>query len=308
MRSSFNGPGFASARLDVPASPRYMQATAASRAASRPGSASAAALSVPPDVRDFSTTSTSSALPVDLSDPGPPAGGDANAEMKNLIDFGGDDLVRDDSPRRPFRREIAVPARQAAGATTGGIASPTRGMMLESPRAAADKRLREALPGMFMEAANPPSRWINSDATARERLASPYFSTHDKSLPNARRSQRATGSCLPSQEFTTIAHDADPRAPRAFLTDAGFSSASMHRRGRGGASPVPQLPASNPNEAGVPTGEPAVARMPGHGLASGAGRLEQQLLGGRRARGACSPRMLRHEGSGNFLAWGNAAD
>ena len=107
MRSSFNGPGFASARLDVPASPRYMQATAASRAASRPGSASAAALSVPPDVRDFSTTSTSSALPVDLSDPGPPAGGDANAEMKNLIDFGGDDLVWRHYEQARFSRDLA---------------------------------------------------------------------------------------------------------------------------------------------------------------------------------------------------------
>lgn len=157
-----------------------------------------------------------------------------------------------------------------------------------------------------MDAGNPPAdadAWFNGDAVARERLAMPYFTTHDKTLPNARRSQRGTGTCLPAHPVASIVHAPDPAARPAFLTDAGFATASMHRRGRGGASPLPLRPTSNPNEAGVPTGAPAVAPVTGHGMASGSSQIEQQLLGGRRARGLCSPRPERVS---NLLAWGDA--
>lgn len=356
LRSAFHGAGFTGnlgERFYVPpSSPRYMQATASSRAGSRPGSAAAPSSpamrpspSLPPDTRDFQTMAdygNEQAFEVDISDLGP-AGAGPNDAMKSLIDFGGQGLGPEDEPRRPFRREITIPGRQVP-ATTGGIASPTRGATLESPRAAADQRLREA--GMFMEAGNEPVVQQQPSAAAvqqplsttrrppraptgggggggghnnpayhyadaQQSLRSPYHSSHDKSLPNSRRSVRGSGmypQTGPAQH--SIAHEANPDAEPAFLTDAGFSSAAMHRRGRGRANPAahpPKQPISNPNEAGVPVSAPAVTSVVSketgfHGLASGASKTEQQLLGGRRARGLCSPRA---SSGTNFMMWGD---
>ena len=229
---------------------------------------------------------------VDISDLDA-AGGGANDAMKSQIDFS---QVANDGERRPFRGKINGPPSRQAPATTEGIASPTRNATIESPRAWADQRLRES--GMFMEGGNEarPMTWVNSDVAARERLASPYCNTHDKSLPNARRTQRGTGTCLPAPPVADTAHVPGNGAPPAFLTDFGFASAAMHRRARGTADPPRVQPTSNPNEAGAPPPVP----MHAHGMASGSSHIDG-LLGGRRARGQCSPRVER--ASHNLLAW-----
>jgi hypothetical protein len=213
--------------------------------------------------------------------------------MKSLIDLEAEDA------RRPLRRIVPVAGREAA-ATTAGIASPTRGATLESPRALADQRLREA--GMFMGAGEPATgQWYNADSAARERLAGPYLTTHDKSLPNARRSQRGQGTCQPGPVLAVPSHDVASGAPPAFLTDSGFTTAAMHRRGRGRASPAPFRPTSNPNDAGAASGHGSAASVIGHGMASGSTKVDN-LLGGRRARGLCSPRPAP---ATNLLAWGD---
>ena len=278
--------------MAVPGSPRFMQATAASTASSRsrPATANSHAAGAPSAV-DISEPSGYNASVPDLDVSGlEAAGGGANDVMKSQIDYG---LV--DGPRRSLRREIPVTKRQTP-ATTEGIASPTRGATLESPRGAADMRLLES--GMFM-AGGVPDPWHGGGATSREQTSGPYYSTHDKSLPNARRTQRGTGSCTPrAQAQSVVSHIADPGAPPEFLTDCGFSSAAMHRRGRGGASPLVLQPNSNPNEAGV-ANDRGIASVTGHGLASGTSKIDG-LLGGRRARGQFSERPQQ-----NLLAWGD---
>ena len=51
--------------------------------------------------------------------------------MKTQIDFG--ETAGEDTARRPLRREVPVPKRQAP-ATVAGIAAPTRKATQESPR------------------------------------------------------------------------------------------------------------------------------------------------------------------------------
>jgi hypothetical protein len=214
--------------------------------------------------------------------------------MKTQIDFG--EPAEDE--RRTLRRAIKVPVRQAP-ATTAGIASPTRGATLEAPAWMADRELREA--GMFLQAGEPAGTpWHNGDAAARERLAAPYFTTHDKSLPNPRRTQRGAGTCLPGPVHANPTHGPEGLShPKpTYITDEGFSSTAMHRRGRGGASPMPLPPQSNPNTSSMAHG-PTVEPVRGHGMASGSSGVDG-LLGGRRARGLCSPRV---GGSGNLIAW-----
>ena len=314
LRSAFHGAGVShtsSTRLEVPNSPRYMQSTAASRNTSRPASAASGRapaakppLPLPPGARAGGPTPRDTFEQVDISDDVDvsslsPAGGPANASMKTEIDL----RHPVDGPRRSFRSATSLngpPARQVP-ATVESIASPTRGATLESPRAAADARLYES--GMYMGGGMPrdgedmrhfypehTGGWVNSDAVARGRLAMPYFTTHDKSLPNARRTQRGSGACLPPSAVASVTHEPGNGTPPAFLTDHGFSSVTMPRLGRAGASiPPPLPPNSNPNEAGAPPPRPTAGY---HGMASGSSAIDP-LLGGRRRRGDCSPRIER---------------
>ena len=308
----------------VPASPRYMQSTAASARKASPRASSGAKFEAPQNVappipRDTRFDDYPPTLPAELFVPPSPAGGDSNATFKNQIDY----VAEEDGPRRTFRRSIESPhgpvhaKLQKVPATVESIASPTRGATAlddkpayaPSAYTASDQRRPsfDTLPGFFMAPAASGGPWINGDSTSRERLASPYFNTHDKSLPNARRSQRGSGVFLPPpvQAATThephVANPALPPPQPAFLTDAGFSSAAMHRRGRGEASPAPAVPA-DPNAA---AGTHRSVR--GHGMASGSLLHEKRdpHLGGRRARGFCSPRIGGGDGgAAAALAWG----
>ena len=311
LQSAFSGAGVLDGAV-VPPSPRYMRPTTASTASARvpPGSAGpppapAAAPSEPPRDTRFDRAEfgpKADKFEVSTMDV---AGGDANDAMKSQIDF-----VPRGETRRPLRRPLAPPARQAP-ATTAGIASPSRQSTLESPRDAADRMLAES--GIFMAGGDGPIpdisdgpipmpgaetavQWRNADARAGGRLAAPYFSTHDKSVPNARRSQRGTGACLPGPVTARPTHEPNSNAPRAFLTDAGFASTAMHRRGRGSATPGLALPTSNPNDGGG-----IAAVVGGYGMTSGGSQVDP-LLGGRRARGQCSPRVSNC--SSDFMTWG----
>ena len=62
---------------------------------------------------------------------------------------------------------------------------------------------------------------------------------------------------------------------------------------------LPSRVASNPNDAGVPNDQSITRVANAHGLASGSSQIDS-LLGGRRARGSCTPRPpVGH----NLLAW-----
>jgi hypothetical protein len=265
---------------------------------------------------------------VDISD-AHPAGGYANDLLKSEIDF-------EDSQRRPLRRSLSVPRRHAA-ATTASIAEPTRGepmggmggqMPLESPRELASRRLAEA--GMFAGEGPPPQAPASARApppvagtpvrvdrphgvrrppTAPNMFGGPapfgafdkpvrvsHYSSHDKSIPNPSRSRKGVGRYVPGPAVTT--DYALASAPPAFITDAGFESQPMHRRGkvanepaitqRSGAIAGPQA-LSNPNDAGS------------HDRGARADQSNQMLLGPRRRRGTYSPAVPM--GGSNPLAW-----
>jgi hypothetical protein len=304
-RSSSRG----SSRLTSPApSPRYLQATAASAAKSvapapapnadsSPLEHAAPAFETQLDAVDVSdhTTQADALLPTDgmtslpalstLPRVGEPAGGDANDAMKTQIDFD------QEHPRRPLRRETNV-ARRNVPATTASIASPVRGATLQSPRGVASQRLWEA--GMFAEAGpgrprEEPAGGAYPGAVVPPR-APPHRATggactHDKSLPNPRRSQRGAGIFQPGPAVTTTAALATSSVE--LTTDAGFASLPIKRRGRGVASPrVPRPHTSNPNDAGDATDDSTDGG--------------EKLLGARRAKGVYSRWLQTSEA---LLAW-----
>jgi hypothetical protein len=266
-----------------------------------------------------------SSAAIDISDShnsAHPAGGFANDLMKSEIDF-------EDSQRRPLRRSLSMPRRHAA-ATTAGIAEPTRGEPtgdwhgeppLASPRALTSRRLAEA--GMFAGEGAPPAvagtpvrvdrpHGVRRPPTAPNMFGGPapfgafdkpvrvaLHSSHYKSIPNPSRSRKGMGRYVPGPPVTT--DHALASAPPAFITDAGFDSAPMHRRGkvahesviahRPGGVAGPQA-LSNPNDAGS------------HDAGARAEQSNLMLLGPRRRRGSYNPIVNQHLSGTNPIAWG----
>ena len=259
LRSSLQG----AAASPRPSSPRYLQATSASRAhAIRPGAPLYAA--------------DASALP--------PAGGGPNSDLSTMIDF-------DSGQGRTLRRSSSF-ARRAAPATIAAIAAPPTPALPEAPPRAAPSLARH----------RPPR--------------APGACTHDKGIPNSRRSQRARGTYQPGPAITTVSALAASEA--MLITDAGYASNPIGRKAQGTAHPktlrsawegpshpMPDSPrAPAPPRVSAPS--PSARRWPPSELhASGyigraSGSEVDNLLGGRRARGACSPRAPSVP---NLLAW-----
>ena len=252
----------------------------------------------PPIPRDTRFDDYPPTLPAELFVPPSPAGGDSNATFKNQIDY----VAEEDGPRRTFRRSIESPhgpvhaKLQKVPATVESIASPTRGATAlddkpayaPSAYTASDQRRPsfDTLPGFFMAPAASGDPWINGDSTSRERLASPYFNTHDKSLPNARRSQRGSRR-LPAAASAGGDHS---RAARCQPGAAAAAARLPHRCGllvRRDASARPRRGEPGAGCAGRPERCGRHARsVRGHGMASGSLLHEKRdpHLGGRRAR------------------------
>ena len=317
LRSSLGGAA-ASPRVSGASSPRYLQATAASAAhsGSRPG------LAAKPPKLDMSLM--------------PAAGGASNRAMSTQIEF-------QPGTQRTLRRSFSAP-RRSAQATVANIAAPPRQHEAgnESPRYSRD-------PAMFADASTAlppppvglpdgpqvgydPTRPASATARARRPPRAPApgtVSTHDKSIPNARRTQRAKGTYQPAPPVTTVS--ALSAMEPTLLTDAGFASNPIPRKGKGVASPAvassPYNPLADINRAPSPARRPpppppppppaaaaAIASGTGSGAgiggrlkasgyfgcASGSETAEKSLMGGRRARGLCSP---RSGASMNLLAW-----
>ena len=185
-----------------------------------------------------------------------PAGGDSNMASKFTMD------LSEDQPRR-LRRTLSAPRSRAAGCF---VDSPAP----EHPAAT--------------EALEPPLH----SAEAVRLLT--HATSHDKSLPNARRSQRAAGTFVPGPPMTSV--EALAASTAVLTTDAGFASTSITRRARGLASPMALRPGADPNplsESGLATQQRSIE---GAGVASGVSTRDSLLLG-RRARGACSPGGVR---------------
>lgn len=107
-------------------------------------------------------------------------------------------------------------------------------------------------------------------------------SSHDKSLPNARRSRRASGSCQPPAVGVTP--EALAAAPVVISSERG---ASAPRKARGMCSPGRERPAF---------GSSLLSHDAGCGGGGGAAYdcvPDVQILGNRKARGECSPMGLR---------------
>ena len=153
-------------------------------------------------------------------------------------------------------------------------------------------------------------------SVARSISATPGACTHDKGIPNSRRSQRARGTYQPGPAITTVSALAASEA--MLITDAGYASNPIGRKAQGTAHPktlrsawegpshpMPDSPrAPAPPRVSAPS--PSARRWPPSELhASGyigraSGSEVDNLLGGRRARGACSPRAPSVP---NLLAW-----
>eukprot|EP00325_Prymnesiales_sp_UTEX-LB-985_P029420 CAMPEP_0174715934 /NCGR_PEP_ID=MMETSP1094-20130205/22695_1 /TAXON_ID=156173 /ORGANISM="Chrysochromulina brevifilum, Strain UTEX LB 985" /LENGTH=339 /DNA_ID=CAMNT_0015915603 /DNA_START=45 /DNA_END=1064 /DNA_ORIENTATION=+ len=272
LRSALEGSG-ASARNYT--GPSYLRPTSASTAhsAARPGSP--APITLARGAADDSTQ--------------PPAGGDPNRAFGDQIDF---------SHERPrtMRRSFSLP-RRSSPATTASIASPARGLTRESPRFSKDT-------AMFADASTGAAAPFSSRTAVRPPLSPMHHSTHDKSLPNSRRSQRGTGCCQPAPALTSAAALATSESMLIGSSDVGQR---LPRRGRGTASPmVARPPAPSENAAPSGSGQPSHQQEASTDLRKAgyigaiSGVQCDNLLGGRKARGLCSPRPLR---GSNPLTW-----
>ena len=280
-RSAFDGGGLhPRGTSKAPSSPRYLQATRASTAHSsvRPGS--------------------SGTLDASLMRP---AGGPANRSHADAIDFDPDEK------RSSMRRSFSLP-RRTQQASVANIASPSRAGTLESPRFSRD-------PALFAEtsAASNPHGGCAGRPAVRPPLPPGAAATHDKTVPNSRRSQRGTGCCKHRPPLSSSA--ALATSDDLLAREAAFASNPLPRRGRGNAFPPSIRPsvdpiAMSPGVAGEGMPPPPPPPQRTSALASSSlrnagyigvesGSQGDNLLGGRRARGLCSPRPARS----NPLTW-----
>lgn len=195
------------------------------------------------------------AAPVDVTEM-LPAGGDSNMATKLTID------LSQEAPRR-LRRTLSAP--------------------------------RSCAPECFVESAAPEPEVARPPRAAASPRQISHATSHDKSLPNARRTQRASGVFVPGQPMSSVAALVAPEG--SLTTDAGVVSNFVARRARGAASPMALRPGADPNPgsaSGLATQQRAVE---GAGIASGVfasgATTRDDLLLGRRGRGACSPGGMR---------------
>lgn len=274
LRSAFSGAGviagagtstgnLVSPRCSSPRcnSPRYLQHTMASALRTRAGG------DAPP--------SDASLMP--------PAGGDSNNALKHTMDLANDP---GEQPRR-LRRTLSTPRARAAECFSDSAVS---GSTSSGPGCAlVDGGATEARADAGTYGAVRPHAMIAHDMARMP--SSPQLSSHDKSIPNARRSQRASGQFVPGPVLTSVEALANSK-PQVLTTDAGFASTAITRRARGQASPMPLRPTADPNPAsqsGLATVQPT---LDGAGVASGVS-IRDNLLMGRRGRGMCSPAGMR---------------
>lgn len=194
-----------------------------------------------------------------------PAGGSSNSLFKDQIDL-------NIEQRRSLRRTLSAPS--------------SRVPLKEEPTGG----------GGGEHAFNPGAVGLEGGRSGRSSPARPRpiargaseFSSHDKSVPNARRSHRAGGINKPGPLIAAaevIAYSAADGPEHEPADRIGL------RRGRGLASPVALRPGSTGNplsDSGLAMVQPQVS---GAGVASGFER-DNHLLG-RRARGSCSPGPVR---------------
>ena len=145
-------------------------------------------------------------------------------------------------------------------------------------------------PGFGLDAAPTPAQLTEGSQTARP--STPSISTHDKSIPNSRRSQRGSGTFVPGPVLTSV--EALATSTSTLITDNGFASDAIRHKGRGLASPMKLRPDAhaNPNsESGLST-QQRVLDNDYRGVASGCS-VRDTLLLGRRGKGLCSPAPVR---------------
>jgi hypothetical protein len=292
----------------APKMPGYLQSTTSSRASLRPGSPRR-----------------------EKPDPAAmvPAGGVPNRSESLQLDF--NNLPERGEYRHTQRRVYNVPQRSYP-ATVASIAAPSRSGM-ESPRYSKESLLfAETSTGVQP---HERSAYGERPPTARRPPTAPVVSTHDKTLPNKSKSKRGAGSCQRAPELTStaaLANSVTLAASATLLASSYqppveppppnyFTAKEVARRARGFASPSISRPAdvytvatARGPEAPVPPPPPPVdlsrttegsltsklvdLRPSGYvGMASGP--VRDNLLGGRRARGMCSPRSEVY----NPIAW-----
>ncbi|KAL1523197.1 hypothetical protein AB1Y20_018150 [Prymnesium parvum] len=192
-----------------------------------------------------------------------PAGGESNIATKYTMDLGSE---AGQQPRR-LRRALSAPRSRA------------KEIIFEP------QYDRDCFgPGFGIPM--PPQ--LKDGTSARRPTAE--ISSHDKSIPNSRRSQRGRGVFIPTPVLTSIevlAASKDPVPPEAV-----FGPDEVKHRGRGLASPLKLHLSSDPNPAfehGLANQQRSVE---GAGVASILS-VRDVLLNGRRAKGLCSPTTSR---------------
>jgi len=204
-----------------------------------------------------------------------PAGGDSNNATKHTMDLANEP---GEAPRR-LRRSLSAPRSRAKDVIFAPSSDPA------SSGAGADAAAQLHI----------------TDGAQTARPTSPGFASHDKSIPNSRRSQRAAGHFVPGPVLTSV--EALASSKGTLITDAGFASDAIKHRGRGLASPMKLRPTADPNpvsETGLATQQISID---GAGVASGLA-VRDTLLLGRRGKGVCSPAPAR--GGRSPYQWDNA--
>lgn len=202
-----------------------------------------------------------------------------------------------EEPRRRLRRSLSAPR------SLGSRSEAARRGSIDELLQVAEKRRDAELKARYAEFSEPAgwsdragalvARHDVSISIAQSPKQSWFTSSHDKSLPNAPRSKRASGHCKPNRVLQ-VTPDALAAAPPVLVSDSGFDSTVMRRRARGSCSPIACRPTADPNQH-------AAERQPAAGTGLGSSLSKNIISPSRRALGVCSPGMCR-AGSAAALA------
>ena len=224
----------------------------------------------------------------------PPAGGCANNRHHSVMGQAARfDQGDSDGPRRTLRRTLSAP-RNLMGKSASPSAEAPQQPWAREP--AVERSPAPAASGGLVARHDALSCEIRSDSPRLQlpRPPSGWLTSHDKSLPNAPRSRRSSGACSPGGALQ-VTPDALANAAPAMVSDSGFDSAHIGRRGRGLCSPTAIKPTADPNQHAAAHQAPA-------GLGLSASLRSTVLSPSRRGRGSCSPTTIR-AGSPSFLQW-----
>lgn len=295
-------------------SPRFMRPTAASvnrsinRSAS--GSIDASAGGRPMSPRGVSPAAGRDSSPGEVPAEGfmhresRPAGGLSNNRHQYSIDFSAA------GQKRHLKRSLSLPRSRTFSLSNdadlvGKDAMATALRKTAERRAAASNAVQpsaaEASCSVDAKDVRVPLslQLASAPLTAQHSVALPsdMVSTHDKSIPNTRRTRRGSGICLPRPVAVTPEALAAAPPTMSLVSDRGFSSTAMPRRARGSFNSSHHQPSPIP----VPREGVGVVRDEGAIVGLGSSKAVAGYSPSRRGRGSCSPQPVRRSAPFEWL-------